>query len=119
LVFRTLSHLGFGSGSGINLLGLSVNIPGAGTVAGGIGLVSDRLVLMVKSLSPAFWIIGIVFAIYTLGYHHDLKISFLHFMSIGLLVYFLPISGMFRVLVWPAIFASVAVAKSCQKSLTL
>jgi len=103
----------WGSGAilGINLLGLSVNIPGAGTVIGGIGLISDKVILMLRSLSPAFWITAIVFAIYTLAYRHNLKISFLHFLLIGLLLYFLPISGMFRLLLWPAIFAAVAMAK--------
>lgn len=96
---------------GVNLLGFSINIPGAGTVVGGISLIDDRVVLMFRSLSPEFWIVAVAFATYSLTFRHNLKDPILHFLLFGLLIYFLPISGMFRLLIWPGIFAAVATSK--------
>ena len=103
----------WGSGAvlGVNLLGFSFNIPGAGTVVGGIGLLNERMILMFRSLSPSFWIVAVVFAIYSLVYRHNFGAPIIHFLLLGLLAYFLPISGMFRLLIWPAIFATVAASK--------
>lgn len=95
----------------LNLLGLSFNIPGAGTVVGGPGLLTTDVELMLRSLSPAFWILAIISALYAFAYRRNLRMPDFHFLLLGLLIYFLPISGIFRLLIWPGLFAAVATSR--------
>ena len=95
----------------IDFAGLSFNFPGAGTVDTGNRLIFDRLTLLLRGLTPAVWIIGVTASALELVFRRSTNSIAIHALLIGLLAYLTPVSGMFRVLFWPAVLASVLASK--------